>query len=136
MPNHDIRLDAAVKQGIANFESTRGSVPEGFQLLLEHSPATFAGYGLMRANLMKDGALDLKTKELIFALLDTVIGETNGAKAHAANAIRQGLTVEQLSEGLVQCIMAAGITSWNRTGQHALRHAIEVREAMAKNAKP
>lgn len=132
MANDDTLLGDAVAMGVANFEATRGSVPDGFKLLLEHSPATFAGYGLMRANLMKDGALDLKTKELIFTLLDTVIGETNGAKAHAGNAIRQGLTVEQLSEGLVQCIMAAGITTWNMTGQHALRHAIEVRDELAK----
>ena len=123
----------AVDAGIANFEATRGSVPDGFKLLLEHSPATFAGYGLMRSNLMKDGALDLKTKELIFTLLDVVNGETNGAKAHAANAIRLGLTVEQLTEGLVQCVMAAGITTWNMTGQHTLRHAIEVHDEMAKS---
>lgn len=132
MPTNDKLLADAVAAGIANFEATRGSVSDSFKLLLEHSPATFAGYGLMRANLMKDGALDLKTKELIFALLDTVIGETNGAKAHAANAIRLGLTVEQLTEGLVQCVMAAGITTWNMTGQHTLRHAIEVRDEMTK----
>lgn len=130
MPNDKLTTEA-VNAGIANFEATRGSVPDGFKLLLEHSPATFAGYGLMRSNLMKDGALDLKTKELIFALLDTVIGETNGAKAHAANAIRLGLTIEQLAEGFVQCIMAAGITTWNMTGQHALRHAIAIRDEMA-----
>lgn len=134
MSNDDNLTNEAVQAGIANFAATRGSVPDGFKLLLEHSPATFAGYGLMRANLMKDGALDLKTKELIFALLDTVIGETNGAKAHAANAIRLGLTIEQLTEGLVQCVMAAGITTWNMTGQHALRHAIAVRDEVRKSA--
>lgn len=120
-------LAAAIAAGVSNFESTRGSVPDSFKLLLEHAPAAFAGYGLIRAELMKDGALDLKTKELIFALLDTVIGATDGAKAHAANAVRLGLTVEQLAEGLVQCILAAGITTWNMTGQSVLRHAIEVR---------
>ena len=133
MPTNDKLLADAVDAGIANFEATRGSVSDSFKLLLEHSPATFAGYGLMRANLMKDGALDLKTKELIFALRDTVIGETNGAKAHAANAIRLGLTVEQLTEGLVQCVMAAGITTWNMTGQHTLRHAIEARDEMSRS---
>ena len=80
---------------------------------------------------MKNGALDLKTKELIFALLDTVIGASDGAKVHAANAIRLGLTVEQLSEGLVQCILAAGITTWNMTGRAALEHAITVRDEIA-----
>lgn len=123
-------LAEAIAAGVANFESTRGSVPDSFKLLLEHAPAAFAGYGLIRADLMKDGALDLKTKELIFALLDTVIGATDGAKAHAANAVRLGLTVEQLAEGLVQCILAAGITTWNMTGQSVLRHAIEVRDTL------
>lgn len=123
-------LTNAIAAGIANFESTRGSVPDSFKLLLEHAPAAFAGYGLIRAELMKDGALDLRTKELIFALLDTVIGATDGAKVHAANAVRLGLTIEQLAEGLVQCVLAAGITTWNMTGQSVLRHAIEVRETL------
>lgn len=131
MANDNNVLDDAVRLGIANFEATRGSVPDTFKLLLEHAPAAFAGYGLIRSDLMKDGALDLKTKELIFALLDVVIGAGEGAKVHAANAIRLGLTVEQLSEGLVQCILAAGITSWNMTGRNALLHAIAVRDEIA-----
>ena len=124
-------VEDAIAVGVANFEKSRGSVPDGFKLLLEHSPASFAGYGLMRSSLMQDGALDLKTKELIFTLLDVVIGETNGAKAHGTNAIRLGLTIEQLTEGLVQCIMAAGITTWNMTGREVLTHAIEVRDSLA-----
>lgn len=124
-------IDDAVAMGVSNFEATRGSVPDGFKLLLEHSPATFAGYGLIRSNLMQDGALDLKTKELIFTLLDVVIGETNGAKVHAANAVRLGLSIEALTEGLVQCILASGITTWNMTGKVALEHAIAVKAEMA-----
>ena len=132
MPDEKKLVAEAIQLGVTNFESTRGAVPDSFKLLLEHAPAAFAGYGLMRSGLMKEGALDLKTKELIFTLLDTVIGATDGAKAHAANAIRLGLTIEQLSEGLVQCILAAGITTWNMTGRAALLHAIEVHSEMAK----
>ena len=131
MPDEKVILADAIEMGIANFEATRGSVPDSFKLLLEHAPAAFAGYGMIRSDLMKNGALDLKTKELIFALLDTVIGASDGAKVHAANAIRLGLTVEQLSEGLVQCILAAGITTWNMTGRAALEHAITVRDEIA-----
>ncbi len=130
MSDQDGLIAEAAKLGIANFEATRGSVPESFQLLLQHAPGAFAGYGLMLGCIMQDGALDLKTKELVFALLDTVIGATEGAKAHAANAIRLGLSVEALSEGLVQCIMAAGITTWNMTGRAALERALKVREEM------
>ena len=57
-----------------------GTVPDGFKMLLHHAPGAFAGYGMMRSSIMKDGALDLKTKELIFTLLDTVLGAAAGAK--------------------------------------------------------
>jgi alkylhydroperoxidase/carboxymuconolactone decarboxylase family protein YurZ len=125
--DRDELTKAAVAAGIANFEATHGSVPASFQPLLRHAPGAFAGYGLMRASLMRDrdagGALDLKTKELVFALLDTLVGQTPGAKAHAANAIRLGLTLPELAEGLVQCVMVGGITVWNLTGAEVMAHA-------------
>ncbi|WP_425330061.1 carboxymuconolactone decarboxylase family protein [Terrirubrum flagellatum] len=72
------------------------------------------------------GALDLKTKELIFALLDTLIGQSTGAKNHAVAAIRLGLTIPELAEGLSQVIMAGGIGTWNLTGADVLRHCLAV----------
>lgn len=116
----------ATRLGIANFTATSGAVPDTFKVLLQHAPAAFGGYSLLRSDLMRDGALDLKTKELIFALLDTVLGASEGAKVHAANAVRLGVPVAALAEGLVQCIMAAGITTWNKTGRAALEHAVLV----------
>lgn len=126
-------VDEATRRGIANFESTTGTVPETFKMLLQHAPAAFAGYSLIRADVMRDGALDLKTKELIFALIDVILGAGDGAKVHAANAVRLGLPVEALAEGLVQCIMAAGITTWNKTGRAALEHALTVRDAKQRD---
>lgn len=129
MPD-DEATEAAIRMGFASFEKTSGRVPDNYRLLAEHAPGTFGGYGIIRDALMRDrqegGALDLKTKELIFALIDTLIGETNGAKNHAAAAIRLGLTLPELAEGLTQVIMAGGITTWNRTGAEVLRHCAEV----------
>jgi hypothetical protein len=68
----------------------------------------------------------LKTKELIFTLLDTLLGQTTGAKNHAAAAMRLGLSLPELSEGLVQVVMAGGITTWNKTGADVLRHCAEI----------
>ena len=120
----------AIQKGTESFEATFGRVPDNFTLLAEHAPGAFAGYGLMRDAIMRDkaagGAIDLKTKELIFALLDTLIGQTAGAKNHAAAAVRLGLTLPELSEGLVQVIMAGGITTWNQTGAEVLRHSAEI----------
>jgi alkylhydroperoxidase/carboxymuconolactone decarboxylase family protein YurZ len=83
MTRDDITV-AATDIGTASFMATLGRVPDNFSLLSQHAPAAFAGYGLIRAAIMRDrgegGALDLKTKELIFALLDTLIGQKNGAR--------------------------------------------------------
>ncbi|HYF07261.1 MAG TPA: hypothetical protein VD970_06540 [Acetobacteraceae bacterium] len=116
----------AVEAGERSFEATTGAVPESFRVLQRHAPAAFAGYGLMRAALMQDrpaAALDLKTKELIFCLLDVIVGQTRGAKVHASNAVRLGLTLPELAEGLVQCLMVGGITTWNLSGREVMEHA-------------
>ena len=123
-------IDTAVQKGLDSFMATFGRVPENFALLAQHAPGAFAGYGLMRDTVMRDqpggGALELKTKELIFALLDTLAGQTRGAKNHAAAAMKLGLTLPELSEGLVQVIMVGGITTWNATGAEVLRHCVEL----------
>ena len=119
-------LGLAVTAGEESFAATTGAVPESFRVLQRHAPAAFAGYGLMRAALMRDrpeGALDLKTKELIFSLLDVLVGQTRGAKVHAGNAMRLGLTLPELAEGLVQCLMVGGITTWNVSGREVMEHA-------------
>ena len=47
---------AALEAGIASFEATHGGVPDSFQPLIRHAPGAFAGYGLMRASLMRGQA--------------------------------------------------------------------------------
>ncbi len=127
--SQDDLTEQAIRKGMESFQATFGRVPDNFKLLADHAPGAFAGYGLIRNAVMRDkadgGALDLKTKELIFALLDTLIGQTNGAKNHAAAAMKLGLTLPELAEGLVQVIMAGGITTWNTTGADVLRHCAE-----------
>lgn len=122
----DDLTERAKAAGIASFEATFGAVPENLRLLCEHAPGAFAGYGLIRASIMRDrdagGALDLKTKELIFALLDTLLGQKEGAIKHASAAVDAGLTLPELAEGLVQVVMAGGMPTWNETGADVMRH--------------
>lgn len=123
--------DAAMAAGRANFLATSGRISPRFELLARHAPDTFAGYGLMRAALMRDvadgGALPLATKELIFAALDAVVGQAEGARLHACNAIRAGASLPQLAEAMTQAIMVGGITAWNLAGAQA----VEAAEALA-----
>lgn len=125
--------EEAIQQGVDSFMATFGRLPPNFALMAEHAPGAFAGYGLMRSFVMRGrkdgGALDLKTKELIFALLDTLAGQTTGARNHAAAAMRQGLTLPELAEGLVQVMMVGGITTWNLTGAEVMRHCADLQKA-------
>jgi alkylhydroperoxidase/carboxymuconolactone decarboxylase family protein YurZ len=117
-------IDKAAQAGIDNFMATAGRFPDQFRLLQKHAPAAFAGYGLMRSALMRDrpeGALDLKTKELVFTVLDTLHGDLNGALNHGLTAMKLGLTLPELAEGLVQVLMVGGITTWNNVGQHVMK---------------
>ncbi len=125
--------EAAIQKGFDSFTATFGSVPDNFRLMAEHAPGAFAGYSLMRDAVMRDradgGALDLKTKELIFALLDVLAGQTTGAKNHAAAAMRLGLTLAELAEGLTQVLMVGGVTTWNVSGAEVLRHCTALHTA-------
>lgn len=123
----DELTDKAAQAGLDSFMATFGRVPDQFSLLHQHAPSAFAGYGLMRSGLMRgkdDGAaLDMKTKEFIFALLDVLAGNAAGAKSHGLAAMKLGLTVPEMAEGLVQVIMVGGITTWNNAGAEVMRAA-------------
>lgn len=122
-------VDAALEQ----IRDTHGHVPEGFRILAEHAPAAFLGYMGLREFVFRappEGHLEIWTKEFIFVLLDIQAGNIRGAKNHLRNAMRAGLTLGQLTEGLVQLIMVGGITAWNMGGREILEFGLELtREA-------
>lgn len=124
----DDLTDKAAQAGLDSFMATFGRVPDQFKLLHEHAPSAFAGYGLMRSGLMRGkedgGALDMKTKELVFALLDVLAGNAVGARNHALASMKHGLTLPELAEGLVQVIMVGGITTWNLVGAEVMRACV------------
>jgi len=45
----------------------------------------------------------------------------NGALNHGLTAMKLGLTLPELAEGLVQVLMVGGITTWNNIGQKVMR---------------
>ncbi len=122
----------AVDAALAQIRATHGHLPEGFRILAEHAPEAFLGYMGLREFVFRappEGHLEIWTKEFIFVLLDIQAGNIRGARNHLQNAMRAGLTVGQLIEGLVQLIMVGGITAWNLGGREILELALEIERA-------
>jgi hypothetical protein len=121
-----------VEAALDQIRATHGHVPEGFRILAAHAPEAFLGYMGLREFVFRappEGHLEIWTKEFIFVLLDIQAGNIRGARNHLQNAMRAGLTVGQLIEGLVQLIMVGGITAWNLGGREILELAREIKDA-------
>jgi hypothetical protein len=79
--------------------------------------------------------LDLKTKELIYVVLDTATGNLTGANNHLRAAVDQGLTVPELAEAMIQVMNVCGITTFGQTGYKVLDEAKRL-TAKAKKSSP
>ena len=111
----------------AHFVETLGAVPPSVQALIDLAPGALPGYVALR-EFAYGGALDRRTVELLFAVLDVVEGHTEAAKAHVEEAVRAGLTVPQLAEALTVAMMVSGISTFATSGHQVLRHAAAAAE--------
>jgi alkylhydroperoxidase/carboxymuconolactone decarboxylase family protein YurZ len=112
-------LTAAIEDGRRHFMDTLGNVPEAIRAMMEYAPEAFVGYLEMRKAIYRnppEGALDLKSKELLYVILDVVTGNLDGAKNHAKAAVDAGLTLPELAEACMQTMAVCGITTWGQTG--------------------
>ncbi len=98
--------------------------PPFADVLSSYSPDALEGYFTMRKS-VQDGELPKKTVELIFAILDSLDDELNGAKAHAVAAIDAGLTVKELVEAFNIVTIVKGINVLCKTGIYAIKAAEE-----------
>lgn len=113
MPNDEI------EKGKAHFMETLGNLPEPIRAMIEHVPGYFPGYLKMREWIYAQrpaGHLDLKTKEMLYVVLDIITGNLDGAKNHAAAAVKAGMTSGELAEACMQVVHVCGITTWGKTG--------------------
>ncbi len=132
-------MNESLKEEVAraeeHFRSVLGTLPEPIRAMSEYAPEALVAYMKFKDYLYKpdgEGALDLKTKELIYVVLDTATGNLAGANNHLAAAVDQGLTVPELAEALIQVMNVCGITTWGQTGYKVLDHAKELTAAKAR----
>lgn len=134
-------LAADVERARAHYLQVLGVIPEPIRAMAEYAPEALVAYQQFKDYLYKpDGqaALDLKTKELIYVVLDTATGNLAGANNHLRAAVEQGLTVPELAEALIQVMNVCGITTWGQTGWKVLDEARALTQPAraARAAKP
>ncbi len=125
-----------LQESLDHFMGTLGNIPEPIRAMRDYAPEALIGYTQTRKYLMRrppEGALDLRTKELVYVLLDVVTGNLSGAKNHLHAAMREGLTVSQLAEALMQTMAVCGITTWGQTGWRLCDYAAQIERGEAVN---
>jgi len=134
----DPAIAARVAKGVAHFEDTMGHLPIQMKTMSERMPEMFAGYMDIRQWVMQDppaGSMPRKYKHLIFALLDLVYTNRLGAENHARAALRQGLKIEELLEGMGQILIVGGVGVYGTTGYSFLDNVLASDEAKAAEAR-
>ena len=119
-------LTAEVERAKAHYLEVLGVLPEPIRAMAEYAPQALVAYQQFKDYLYQpagQAALDLKTKELIYVVLDTATGNLAGANNHLRAAMDQGLTVPELAEALIQVMNVCGITTWGQTGYKVLDEA-------------
>lgn len=96
--------------------------PPFAKALSKYCPDGLKGYLTMRES-VQEGHLPKKTRELIFAILDSLDDEVSGAKSHAVAAIEEGLTMEELVEAFVIVTIVKGINVLCKAGVEAINAA-------------
>jgi alkylhydroperoxidase/carboxymuconolactone decarboxylase family protein YurZ len=120
-------LAQRVKAGVEHFEMTMGHLPIQMKTMSERMPQVFAGYMDIRTWVMRDppeGAMPRKYKHLIFTLLDCIYGNDKGAENHARAALRRGLSIDELLEGMVQVLIVGGVGVYGQTGYKVLDNVL------------
>ena len=125
-----------LQDALDHFMGTLGNIPDPIRAMRDYAPEALIGYTRTRKYLMRrppESALDLRTKDLVYVLLDVVTGNLPGAKNHLHAAMRDGLTVPQLAEALMQTMAVCGITTWGQTGWRLCDYAASIERGEAVN---
>lgn len=132
------KLEQDVKRAKDHFVSVLGTLPEPIRAMADYAPEALVAYMHFKDYLYKppgEAALDLKTKELIYVVLDTATGNLAGANNHLRAAMNEGLTVPELAEAMIQIMNVCGITAWGQTGYKVLDEARRLQIEDAKRAR-
>lgn len=123
------------EEGFGQLVQTMGTVAPSLRAMKKFAPDYFDTYMQMREIIYRtppNAALDLKTKELIYVILDIASDNLPGAENHMRAGLRAGLTTAELVEACMQVIHVFGIGKWGKTGHKVC----ELAESIEKGNAP
>ncbi|NUK31360.1 carboxymuconolactone decarboxylase family protein [Parageobacillus sp. VR-IP] len=104
------------------FEQVYGEIPEWVQKMSCFSPKALEYYTKLRHEIMADGAISKKDKELILVGINAARRYKRSMIYHTKGAIDSGATIMEIADILTVCIISRGIPAW-LTGIEAIRFA-------------
>lgn len=97
---------------LAYFKKIYDQVPDWVQTMHNYVPNALEYYTKLRNEIMVDGALSKKDKELILVGINAARRYEKSMIFHTKGAIDSGATMEELVETLTPCILSRGIPAW------------------------
>jgi AhpD family alkylhydroperoxidase len=119
---------------LAYYRGDTGTAPEWAAQLSRVAPAYLAGYTRMRRDVLRDGHLPRKIKELTIVAAHAAHRFAPGARFHVDGARRCGATPQEIAETFLLAALAAGIPAWFEALPH-LTPAVTGRPAPAQRRK-
>jgi len=104
----------------AYYQSHTGQIAPSIDAAITNMPGAMAGY-MQQRQFITDPAggegLPAKYVGLVFATLDVLAGNYDGALTHSRAGLRAGLTWHELMQGMVQTWVVGGFAStWGMVG--------------------
>ncbi|WP_028551151.1 carboxymuconolactone decarboxylase family protein [Paenibacillus sp. UNC451MF] len=106
------------------YEEVYGKVPEWVDMLYHFSPKAMEHYTLLRNEILVDGALPRKEKELILVGVNAARRYERSMIYHTQGAVDAGANLEEIADVVAACIISRGIPAWF-TGMKAIQFAAE-----------
>jgi alkylhydroperoxidase/carboxymuconolactone decarboxylase family protein YurZ len=112
--------------GDSNLESlnkVNDQVPDWINKMKQYAPKALAHYTMLSKEILVDGKLSEKEKELILVGVNAGRRNERSMLFHTKNAINLGATVDEIADIITTCIISRGIPAW-LTGIEAIKYAV------------
>lgn len=110
--------------GLEFFKQVYGQVPEWVSKMHQFSPKALEYYTKLRGEILVDGKLSKKDKELLLVGVNAARRYERSMIYHTKGAIDSGATVDEIADIIATCIISRGIPAW-LTGIKAIQYAIQ-----------